>query len=180
MDLKIAGLVSDSIVDGPGMRYTVFVQGCPHHCEGCHNPQTWDFGGGRTGSVDEIYEQIIKNPMLDGVTFSGGEPFCQCHALSVLADKIRSFKGNKLNIMAYTGYEFEYLISHASAENGYMELLSRLDYLVDGPFILSKKSYELKFMGSSNQRYIDVQKSLAEKKVVLAHDDWDDIEIKLI
>jgi anaerobic ribonucleoside-triphosphate reductase activating protein len=180
MNLKIAGLVNDSIVDGPGIRYTVFVQGCPHHCEGCHNLQTWDFDGGRIETTDEVFEKITKNPLLDGVTFSGGEPFCQCHALAELGDKILAFDGFKLNLMAYTGYEFEYLVKHANAENGYMELLSRLDYLVDGRFILAKKSYELKFMGSSNQRFIDVKKSLEQGSVVLAHDPWDNIEIKLI
>lgn len=180
MDLKIAGLVNDSIVDGPGMRYTVFVQGCPHHCEGCHNPQTWDFDAGRLQSTDEIFAQIEKNPLLDGVTFSGGEPFCQCHALAELADKIRGFDGFSLNLMAYTGFEFEYLIKHSTEENGYMKLLSKLDYLVDGRFILAEKSYELKFMGSSNQRFIDVQRSLEQGSVVIAHDPWDDIEIKLV
>jgi anaerobic ribonucleoside-triphosphate reductase activating protein len=180
MNLKISGLINDSIVDGPGMRYTVFVQGCPHHCEGCHNPQTWDFDGGRVESTDEILEKILQNPLLDGVTFSGGEPFCQCHALAELADKILGAKQAHLNLMAYTGFEYEYLVSRANAENGYAELLSKLDYLVDGRFELDKKSYELKFMGSSNQRFIDVKKSLAQGKAVLAHDPWDDLEIHLL
>jgi anaerobic ribonucleoside-triphosphate reductase activating protein len=180
MNLKIAGLVNDSIVDGPGLRYTVFVQGCPHHCEGCHNPQTWDFDGGRTETVDEVFEQIIVNPILDGVTFSGGEPFCQCLPLAQLADKILSYKDRSLNVMAYTGFEFEYLVAHSTEENGYLTLLEKLDYLVDGRFELDKKSYELKFMGSSNQRFLDVKKSLKEGKAVLAHDPWDDITIKLV
>ena len=140
MKIKIAGLVPESIVDGPGIRFTVFTQGCPHNCKGCHNPSTHDF--------------------------SGGEPFCQCKPLAELADKIHQFKGFPLNVIAYTGYTFEYLIQNANEENGYTDLLSRLDYLVDGPFILEKRSLDLKFMGSSNQRYIDVQKSLKHNKVI--------------
>lgn len=177
MELRIAGLVNDSIVDGPGIRYTVFVQGCPHHCEGCHNPQTWDFGGGRIEDTDSVLEKIAANPLLDGVTFSGGEPFCQCKPLAELAEKVKALG---LNIMAYTGYEYEYLTAHADEQNGYAELLERLDYLVDGRFVLAKKSYELKFMGSSNQRFIDVQQSLRQGRAVLARDPWDDIEIKIV
>lgn len=166
MKLKIAGLVSESIVDGPGIRFTVFTQGCPHNCKGCHNPDTHDFNGGRWEDTDNIFEMITKDPLLDGVTFSGGDPFCQCKPLADLADKIHGFKGFPLNIIAYTGYTFEYLIENANEDNSYMELLRRLDYLVDGPFILEKRSLELKFMGSSNQRYIDVQKSLKLNRVV--------------
>lgn len=179
MELKIAGLVANSIVDGPGLRYAVFVQGCPHHCEGCHNPQTWDFEGGSVMSVQDIFDKITADPMLDGVTFSGGEPFCQCGALAELAEMLRE-KAPLLGIMAYTGFEFEYLLSHANEQNGYMQLLEKLDYLVDGPFVLDKKSIELSFRGSSNQRFLDVKSSLAAGRAVLAADDWNDVEIKLI
>ncbi|MCD8095679.1 MAG: anaerobic ribonucleoside-triphosphate reductase activating protein [Ruminococcus sp.] len=178
MKLKLAGLENDSIVDGPGIRFTVFVQGCPHHCEGCHNPQTWDFSGGYFEDTEEIYQKILKNPLLDGVTFSGGEPFCQCHELADLADKIIS--GTRLDLMAYTGFEIEYLIEHSTEENGFMRLLEKLDFLVDGRFILSQKSYDLKFKGSANQRFIDVKKTLKDSEVVLAVDPWDNLEIKLI
>ncbi len=179
MDIRIAGLVDDSIVDGPGVRYAVFVQGCPHHCEGCHNPQTWDPAGGSIMTVGEIYEKIIADNMLDGVTFTGGEPFCQCKPLVCLADMLRKHDPN-INIMSYTGFEYEYLISHADAENGYMELLERLDALVDGPFVLDKRSLELNFRGSSNQRFIDVSASLKAGRAVLVNDNWNEIEIKLI
>lgn len=167
MKIRIAGTVGESIVDGPGFRYTIFTQGCPHNCEGCHNPHTHDFNGGRLVETDLLFREIIKDPLLDGVTYSGGEPFCQCKPLTELADKIKSFDGFPLNIISYTGYTYEYLVSHADAENGYMELLKRLDYLVDGPFVLSKRSLELKFMGSSNQRFIDVQKSLQQGSAVV-------------
>lgn len=161
--LKLAGTVNDSIVDGPGIRFTIFVQGCPHRCKGCHNPQTHDFDGGETVAVESLLEKVKGNPLLDGVTFSGGEPFCQAEQLSELGAEI---KKSGMNIVTYTGYTFEYLIENASPENFYSALLSVTDYLVDGPFELDKRDILLKFRGSSNQRIIDVKKSLAEKKVV--------------
>ena len=179
MDIRIAGLVDDSIVDGPGVRYAVFVQGCPHHCEGCHNPQTWDFEGGTVMTVEEIFEKITADRMLDGVTFSGGEPFCQCKPLVCLADMLRKHRPD-INIISYTGFEFEYLTAHATEENGYMELLERIDGLVDGRFVLAKRSLELSFRGSSNQRFLDVPASLREGRAVEMRDDWNDIELKLI
>ena len=160
MKLRIAGTVNDSIVDGPGIRFTIFTQGCPHHCEGCHNPETWSFEGGELITTDELFEQITRDPLLDGVTYSGGEPFMHCEALVELSDRIRAFKGFPLNIMSYTGFTFEELVDQANMENGYMELLKRLDWLVDGRFVLAKRTLELPFRGSSNQRYIDVQASL--------------------
>lgn len=161
--LKLAGTVNDSIVDGPGMRFTVFVQGCPHRCKGCHNPHTHDFEGGEDVTLESLLEKIKSNPLLDGVTFSGGEPFCQAKPLYELALEIKKLG---INIVTYTGYRFEYLTENANEENFYSELLSVTDYLVDGPFELDKRNILLKFRGSSNQRIIDVKKSLAEKKVV--------------
>lgn len=165
MKLRIAGKTPESIVDGPGLRYTLYVQGCPHHCEGCHNPQTHDFSGGHDADTDDILNEILENPLLDGVTFSGGEPFCQASSLAKLGNKI---KQHGLGLMAYTGYTIEYLLSHANDENGYLSLLKELDYLVDGPFVLSLKSYEAKFRGSTNQRIVDVKKTLETGEVVTA------------
>ena len=167
-ELRLAGVIRESIVDGPGMRMTIFTQGCPHHCEGCHNPQTHDFNGGTLVDTDDLFNEIIKDRLLDGVTFSGGDPFCQCKPLTELARMIRAYDGfiTPLNIISYTGYTYEYLIANANDENGYMELLKELDYLVDGPFVLAKRSLELKFMGSSNQRFIDVKQSLQQGRVV--------------
>lgn len=179
MKLNIAGIQNDSIVDGPGIRYAIFVQGCPHHCEGCHNPETWEFGTGRDVSLDEIIEKIKEDPLLDGVTYSGGEPFAQAKALCELTDRIRT-EFPKLTVMSYTGYTIEYLIKQATPENCFMELLKRLDYIVDGPFVLSLKSYELRFKGSSNQRFLDVKKTLEAGKPIPYHDEWENIEIKLI
>ena len=160
MNLRIAGLVNDSIVDGPGIRYTIFVQGCPHNCRGCHNPQTHDFTGGYDIKIEEIYENIIKNPLLTGVTFSGGEPFCQAKSLYNLAYRL---KKRGYDIITYTGYTFEYLLENSNDENYYKELLEEIDILVDGKFDEEKKSYTLKFRGSSNQRFIDCKESLKNK-----------------
>ncbi|MBD5145010.1 MAG: anaerobic ribonucleoside-triphosphate reductase activating protein [Ruminococcus sp.] len=163
--IKISGVINDSIVDGPGIRLTIFTQGCPHHCEGCHNPQTHDFDGGEDVTLESLLEKINGNPLLDGVTFSGGEPFCQAKQLYELGLEV---KKAGMNVVTYTGYLYEYLTEHADSDNYYNELLSVTDYLVDGPFVLSKRDILLKFKGSSNQRIIDVKKSLTEKKVAEA------------
>lgn len=163
--IRISGIINDSIVDGPGIRLTIFTQGCPHHCEGCHNPQTHDFDGGEDVTLESLLEKVKGNPLLDGVTFSGGEPFCQAKQLYELGLEV---KKAGMNVVTYTGYLYEYLTENANSDNYYNELLSVTDYLVDGPFVLSKRDILLKFKGSSNQRIIDVKKSLAEKKVVEA------------
>ena len=103
MKIRIAGLVNDSIVDGPGFRFSVFTQGCPHHCPGCHNPQTHDFNGGKDMETEEIVRQFSQNPLLDGITLSGGEPFCQCDACAELAGAAKKLG---LNVWAYSGYSF--------------------------------------------------------------------------
>lgn len=162
--LRIAGTVNDSIVDGPGIRFTIFTQGCPHHCEGCHNPQTHNFDGGEMVTADSILDQIMANPLLDGVTFSGGEPFCQVEALYYIGQEV---KKKNMNIITYTGFTFEYLIEQADCNNFYRELLSVCDYIIDGKFEIDKKDYMLKFRGSSNQRVIDCKKSLLENSVIV-------------
>ncbi len=163
--LRIAGTVNDSIVDGPGIRFAIFTQGCPHHCEGCHNPHTHDFEAGELVTLESLLDKIKGNPLLDGVTYSGGEPFCQAEQLYILGNEVKKLG---MNIVTYTGYTYEYLTEHATPQNYYSELLSVTDYLVDGPFELDKRDILLKFKGSSNQRIINVKKSLAEKKVVEA------------
>lgn len=163
MELRIAGTVNDSIVDGPGIRFTIFTQGCPHNCEGCHNPQTHDFHGGNIVDTDELLEKVKSNPLLDGVTFSGGEPFCQAH---ILAELGREVKKLGMDIITYTGYTFEQLYEKRE-QNGWGELLEVTDYLIDGPFILAQKDWEIKFRGSSNQRYIDCQESLKQGRAVV-------------
>ena len=172
MKIRIAGTVDDSIVDGPGYRYAIFTQGCPHHCHGCHNPDTHTFDGGKTVDTAVIIDRFSQNPILDGITLTGGDPLCQpvpCLDLARAAHK----KG--LNVWAYTGYVWERLI----AENNpaLMELLKDIDVLVDGPFIQEKKSLELKFCGSNNQRLIDVPQSLIAGEVILWQcPSWDVIK----
>ena len=157
MQLQLSGTANDSIVDGPGIRFTIFVQGCPHHCRGCQNPQTHPFAGGTLTDTDALAEQIRANPLLDGVTFSGGEPFCQAAALADLGEKVREMG---LNVITYTGYTFEELYARRE-EDGIGALLAVTDHLVDGRFIEEQKSYQLHFRGSANQRVLDCRESLA-------------------
>ena len=161
--LNLSGFVKESIVDGPGIRMTVFTQGCPHHCKGCHNPETWAFEPKHTGDVDKILSLALKDPLLQGLTFSGGEPFCQAEALAELA---KGCHQQGLNIMCYTGYVFEDLVAGFDEHPEWKMLLEECDFLVDGPFILEEKSLMLKFRGSKNQRFLDVKKSLASGKAV--------------
>lgn len=165
MLIRLAGLVPESFVDGPGIRFTVFVQGCPHHCKGCQNPETHNFEGGRLADVDKLFNKIISNPLVSGVTFSGGEPFCQPEPLAYLAGLL---KGKGYHLMSYSGYTFEELTAMSEKNPSVRELLSRLDLLVDGRFELSQRSLELKFKGSRNQRIIDVPKSLNEGRAVIS------------
>lgn len=161
--LNLSGFVKESIVDGPGIRMTIFTQGCPHHCKGCHNPETWPFEPKHSGDVDKILSLALKDPLLQGLTFSGGEPFCQAEALAELAKKCHA---NGLNIMCYTGYVFEDLVAGFDKHPEWKALLEECDFLVDGPFILEKKSLMLKFRGSTNQRFLDVKKSLEQGKAI--------------
>ena len=154
--LRLAGIVNDSITDGPGIRLTVFVQGCPHHCPGCHNPQTWAFDGGEETSPDEIMAQIKKNPLLSGVTFSGGEPLAQAAALLPLAQQI---KQQGLELAIYTGYTFEQLLQ--MNDPSINRLLALTDTLIDGPFIQAQRNLELNFRGSENQRVLQAAASLS-------------------
>lgn len=161
MMIRIAGTVNDSIVDGPGLRFTVFTQGCMHQCHGCHNPETHDLEGGRIVDVAEIINQIKKNPLLDGVTLSGGEPFLQPSACTEIAKEVQSMG---LTVWVYTGFIYENLKAPKA-----LDFLKYVDVLVDGPFIQDQKSLELRFRGSKNQRLIDVKRSLEEGHVV----EWD-------
>lgn len=163
MKIKLAGLVADSIVDGPGFRFTIFTQGCPHHCEGCHNPQTHDFNGGRYADCDKIIEKIRHNKLTSGVTFSGGEPFCQPEPCAYIAQKLKEMN---YHLMAYTGFEFEKLLEMAEKDGHIMDFLNCLDIIIDGKFDIKQRSLELKYKGSANQRTIDVKESIKQGRVV--------------
>ena len=153
-ELRISGLVEESIVDGPGLRFVVFTQGCPHCCKGCHNPQTHDFDGGYFIGVDEILARFDEDPLLSGITFSGGEPFCQPGPLCELAEAV---KARGKNVFVYSGYTFEQLKEMAARQPEVDRLLRLCDTLVDGPFIEELKDLELLFRGSSNQRIIELK-----------------------
>lgn len=162
MEIRLFGTVEDSVVDGPGIRYAVFTQGCPHRCPGCHNEKSHPFDGGTVGDTAELIRVMELNPLLDGLTLSGGDPLCQPEPCTELA---RAAHALRLNVWCYTGYTWEALMKENDPAR--MALLRELDVLVDGPFILAERSLELKFCGSRNQRLIDVPKSLETGAVVL-------------
>ena len=157
----LAGIVGDSIVDGPGIRTTVFAQGCPHRCPGCHNPETWEFGCGTQVPAEAVLETVRANPLCRGVTFSGGEPFAQAAEFAALA---RLLKEHGCEVASYSGYTFEELCSGTEEQR---ELLNAIDILIDGPFVQAEKSLELNFRGSRNQRILNVPASLKEGRAVL-------------
>jgi len=158
--LNLSGIVQDSIVDGPGIRTTIFCQGCPHHCPGCHNPETWAFGKGTDMEVERLVEIVRENPLCRGVTFSGGEPFAQAAGFARLA---KLLKAAGYEVASYSGYTFEQLLEGTEDQKG---LLASIDILIDGPFLLAEKSLEIAFRGSKNQRILDVPASLAAGKAV--------------
>lgn len=161
--ITVAGTVRESIVDGPGIRYVVFVQGCPHHCEGCHNPQTHPFTGGTTMTVAQLYADIVRSPYVKAATFSGGEPFCQPQALALLG---RALRAQGFHLMAYSGYTFAQL--QATPDPSVQQLLAQLALLVDGKFELEHRDVSLRFRGSPNQLLVDVQATLAQGTIVEA------------
>lgn len=164
MDLQInlAGIIEESIVDGPGIRTVFFTQGCPRRCKGCHNPDTQPFGTGTDKSVQQCYEIAKRNPLVKGITLSGGEPFSQAQALAQLAQRL---KADGYEIAAYTGFTFEQLQSGTKEQK---QLLQQCDIIIDGEFVLELRDLNLKFRGSSNQRVVDVAKSLKAGHAVAA------------
>ncbi len=165
--MRINGIVNDSIVDGPGLRLAVFTQGCIHNCEDCHNPQTHDFNGGYDMSVDEIMNKFLENPLLSGITLTGGDPLEQPAECLEIAKRVK--KLNK-SVWVYTGYTIEEL--YDKNDEVINELLNNIDVLVDGEFVKAEKSLELKFKGSKNQRLIDMNKS-SKDNIVLWKDPYE-------
>lgn len=168
--LRIAGIEKESIVDGEGLRYVIFTQGCSHNCPGCHNPETHDFNGGKIVDTQNLIDEILANPLLDGITLSGGDPLFQAKQC---IDLVKTCKENNLTVWLYTGFEFEQFIRFLNNEkcderiNKYMiSLLRKVDVVVDGPFIESKKTLDSLFRGSSNQRLIDSKKSLRSRRII--------------
>ena len=166
--IRMCGIEPESIVDGPGFRYVAFVQGCPHRCKGCHNPESHDPAGGYDMTTEEVFAEIMSNPHLRGVTFSGGEPFEQVPALLELAHMIRDAG---LTLMSYSGYTYEELTARHDPQTD--ELLGLLDILVDGRYIEAQRNLTLIYRGSENQRVIDMNKTRAQGKIVLYKSDFD-------
>jgi len=163
MELRVAGTVRESVVDGPGLRFVIFAQGCEHGCPGCHNPDTWDLSGGTLIETKELLEQIKATKLIKGVTFSGGEPFLQALPLAWLGREVKMLG---LDVITFTGYTWERLLELAKVDRAVEELLLVSDYIVDGPFIIGERDLDLPFRGSRNQRIIDVKGSLKQKKVI--------------
>lgn len=163
MKIRLAAdLQTDSIVDGLGIRTVIWTQGCSHNCHNCHNPSTHDFNGGDLVELEDVIEELETLSGQDGVTFSGGDPMFQPKQCSILARKVHELG---MNVWAYTGFTFEELIEKGNKD--ILEFLSNIDVLIDGKFEQDKKSLDLEFRGSSNQRIIDVPKSLENHEVIL-------------
>lgn len=161
--LQMYGTASDSIVDGPGLRFSVFVQGCSHHCPGCHNPESQPFEGGYSADIEDIVKEIQSNKLIKDVTLTGGEPFDQCKEVLKLALVLKKLG---YHLWIYSGYCYEDLMAgnpHKSAP----DLLACCDVLVDGPFVEELKSFDLVWKGSSNQRVIDLKKTQEAGEIVI-------------
>ena len=164
-EIRIAGIANDSIVDGPGLRMAIFFQGCRRHCDGCHNPESWPLERGHEIEERALYACAMKNPLLTGITLSGGEPLLRAGSLLRFAKAIRS---RDLDLAVYTGYTFEDIL--ADGDEDVLTLLGLASTLIDGPFILAQKSLLLPFRGSENQRILDLHKSLSEGRAIATSD----------
>lgn len=160
MSLRLNGIVKESIVDGFGLRYVLFAQGCKHNCEGCHNPSTHNYSGGYQCEIEDILKDILKNPLLKGITLSGGEPLDQAKAFISLAKEV---KLKNLDIWCFTGYTIEEILEEKDKDK--LKLLKYIDVLVDGRFEKSLRTIEKPFVGSSNQRVIDIKRDLGYNNI---------------
>jgi len=161
--IRLSGITYESLVNGPGMRRVFFAQGCKHNCKGCFNSDTHDFAGGEERMLDELIKDTLDNPILRGVTFSGGDPWEQADKFAYMA---KAFKDKGLNVWSYTGYTYEYIIEHKDEYEGWNDLINCIDVLVDGRFEEEKQQDGLKFRGSINQRIIDVKESLRLNEII--------------
>ena len=159
--LRAGGIEPESIVDGPGFRYALFVQGCHFRCPGCHNAHLQTCSGGMEMSINEVLRDIKANPLLDGLTLSGGDPFTQAAPCAALAEAVR---GLGLSVVTFTGYLWEDLLT--SGREDWLRLIEASDLIVDGPFVMALRDLDLRFRGSANQRLIDVRRSLAAGRAV--------------
>lgn len=164
IQLRFAGIIEESVVDGPGLRAVLFFQGCPHRCPGCHNPQTWDFQGGLLADVEDIWDQIDSHPLLQGITLSGGEPLAQPEAALYLAKRA---KARGWNVMLFTGYSWEAI--ETDPDPHIQALLGSIDLMVDGKYLHEERDGTLRYRGSRNQRLINVAATIARHTLTL----WD-------
>lgn len=169
MEIRLAGFLEDSLVNGPGIRTVIFGQGCYHNCEGCFNKHTHNALQGEKVSVNKLINRILENPIINGVTFSGGDPFVQSIEFSYIGSAVKKERPD-IDIWCYTGYTFEYLLEKATNNVGWSNLLNIIDVLVDGKFDVNKTEPKVKYRGSYNQRLIDVNKSLKHNKVYVIED----------
>lgn len=160
--ISVLSVIHDTMVDGPGFRTSIYCAGCPNHCPECHNPQSWDINNGTMTSTEDLLKEIMSDPFAN-VTFSGGDPMFQAEGFAELARAIR--KESNKDIWCFTGYKYENLLKNPAQR----ALLEQIDVLVDGPFIKALADKDLFFRGSSNQRLINVKKSLAKGEVVELH-----------
>ena len=167
MELNIAGIVDDSIVDGDGCRLTGFVQGCHRRCHGCQNPETQPMEGGRRIDTADILAKVKANPLLAGVTFSGGEPFLQPAPLAALARAVHALG---LDVWSYSGFTLDELLARAEKDKATAALLNEIDVLVDGPYEEAERDLTLHFRGSRNQRVIDMRATRKAKKIQLLYE----------
>ncbi|WP_183279319.1 anaerobic ribonucleoside-triphosphate reductase activating protein [Clostridium fungisolvens] len=161
--IRLSGIIHESLVNGPGIRRVFFSQGCKHNCKECFNPETHSFDGGELRNMDELIEELKSNPIISGVTFSGGDPFEQADKFSYMAQRIKALG---LNIWCYTGYKFEYILNNLKDNEAWDKLINNIDVLVDGRFDVTLRDESIKYRGSSNQRVIDVKNSLSGGEII--------------
>lgn len=163
MKIRLSGIYKNSIVDGPGIRYAIYTQGCQHQCPGCHNPGTHDIQGGYFNETTDVINDVLKYPLIKGITISGGEPFLQIEAVLEITNNFYRHK----DIMIYTGFDYDFLLEKAKKDEMLDQLLHTVDYIVDGKFIQALRDLSLTYRGSSNQRIIDVKQTRIKKEIIL-------------
>ena len=170
MNIRLAGIIFESLTNGKGLRKIFFSKGCEHNCKNCHNESMNSFDGGELLDIDFLVNSVLDTPYLKGVTFSGGDPFYQAKAFAEFSTKL---KNHNINIWCYTGFTYEELIKLSEKDDGIYNLLHHIDVLVDGPYIEELNDGSTRYRGSKNQRIIDVVKSLKENKIIDISNQFD-------
>ena len=162
--MKYAGIIKNDFSAAPGISVSFFVQGCPHHCKGCHNPETWDFDGGKEFTYDvlnDIEESLFANGISRSLAIMGGEPLCEQNIfLTLLVVKTIKEKYPNVKIYIWSGYTYDYLMSHITTNLHLKQVLDYADFLIDGPYVEELRDISLPMRGSSNQKIIDLKKKI--------------------